>query len=182
MRRLGVVLLGIALSGCAMPRPAVDLRAVGDVQEYQRDLAECAALSTHYFQSQMEITHAMIGGAAAGGFGAGAVGVATGASSADIGTNMGAGIVGGAIGSAIYATQQEESGRNRGVGLCLQGRGYDVLNAVELHLDPDTWCWEASRAGRDISDTWNGVVRGLTDKCVPAREKWLEDAKKTKNH
>ena len=114
MRRAMVLGLAALVSGCALPKPIVDLKAVDDPQAYQKDLIECVTLADYYLISEIETTRKIVKDTAMGGAGALISGSVMGSSSASLAAGMTAGVVGGAIGGAINASRDNEMDRNRG--------------------------------------------------------------------
>lgn len=172
MRRLVAFATAALVSACAAPpKPIVDLSTVGDPREYQKDLIECATLADYYLTSETDMTRKIVQESLMSGGGAVIGGAIMGSASSSIATGMTAGLVGGAIGGAINAGREQEIARNAGTGRCLQGRGYEVLNAKSLVLDPKGWCQSA------LIGMWKGASDEEMAVCVPAQEAWLKRAK-----
>ena len=177
MRRTMVVGLTVLVSGCMTPpsKPLVDYAAESDPKAYQKDLIECITLADYYLTSEVATTNKVVQESLMAGGGAVIGGAVMGSTASSIATGMTAGLIGGAIGGAINAAQENEFNRNRGTGRCLQGRGYEIINAHALWLDPLWWCKAAIGP-----NTWAGASKEQLDACVPFQEEWLRKAKEAK--
>ena len=171
MLRLITLALVVIVGGCAViQKPIVDLKAVDDPQTYQKDLIECVTLADYFLTSGTEMTRRIVRDSLLTGGGAVVSGAVMGSTSSSIATGMTAGLVGG----AINASREMEWERNRGVGRCLQGRGYDIINTKHLWLDPRSWC------GLALIGDWHAVTDEEYAVCIPAQEEWLRKAKEAK--
>lgn len=113
--RFFAVLLMLSIVGCAShPAPIIDKRGV-NMEDYQRDLAECQE-----YAADVSITKGAAKGAAVGA----AVGAAAGAIRGNVDEGAGYGATAGAVRSGLENKNTKESIAKR----CLQGRGYKVLN------------------------------------------------------
>jgi uncharacterized protein YcfJ len=130
--QLAVIVLVLALAGCATQRPVLypnaKLKQVGN-EAAQRDIDECIQLA-----KESGVEHS--GGekvakrGAAGAIVGGAIGAGVGAVRGDIGRSAAAGAAGGAAGGAASGAIQsgEPDSVYKGfVQRCLRERGYDVI-------------------------------------------------------
>jgi hypothetical protein len=107
-------LLVVVCCSCASKKPIIDTTNV-DMQQYERDLADCEEIAT-----QVETGGRAVDSAAAGA----AVGAAQGAIWGDAGRSAASGAVYGGAGG-LYAADNETA---RVIKNCLRHRGYAVLN------------------------------------------------------
>ena len=107
-------LLVAVCCSCASKKPIIDTTNV-DMQQYERDLADCEEIAT-----QVETGGRAVDSAAAGA----AVGAAQGAIWGDAGRSAASGAVSGGAGG-LYAADYETA---RVIKNCLRHRGYVVLN------------------------------------------------------
>ena len=101
-------------SACASKKPIIDTAGV-DMDQYERDLADCEQVST-----QVDTGGTAAKSAAAGA----AVGAALGAVWGDVGTSAAAGAVSGGAGG-LFSADEEQA---RVIKNCMRNRGYAVLN------------------------------------------------------
>lgn len=168
MKRL-VILAPLALAACAgpLPKPIVDLKTVNDPAAYQKDLIECVTLADYYFQNEASVMSSAASGAALGGAGATAGAMISKPISGSPGLDIGTGAVVGMVGGAYSEARDQERDRNAGAGRCLENRGYTIINAKEVWLDPEMWCrWSLLRTGHM---TWKWDQEKL-DACKASEE------------
>lgn len=110
-----VSLLALSLcAACASKKPIIDTAGV-DMDQYERDLADCEQVAT-----QVDTGGAAAKSAAAGA----AVGAALGAIWGDVGSSAAAGAVSGGAGG-LFSADEEKA---QVVKNCMRNRGYAVLN------------------------------------------------------
>jgi outer membrane lipoprotein SlyB len=110
---IGLMLLVAVCVSCAS-KPIIDTANV-DMEQYQRDLADCEQVAT-----QVDTGGKAVKSAAAGA----AIGAALGAVWGDVGTSAAGGAVSGGAGGMLSADEEKaQVTRN-----CLRNRGYAVLN------------------------------------------------------
>ena len=115
MHKLTILLLVVALSGCAAhPDPIIDMKGV-DEAKLQRDWAECEE-----YTEQIHITEGVAKGSTVGAV----VGAAAGAIHGDAGDGAATGALYGGTRSGLMADRDKQMVFKR----CLRGRGYRVLN------------------------------------------------------
>ncbi len=113
---ISLLLLSLAITGCARhSKIIIDPQGV-DMAQYQADLAQCKQLSE---QVDPKAAKGAVGGAIVGAIAGEIIG---GRRSTEIGAGLGA-LKGGVVGGA--ATKRE---RTRVVKNCLRNRGYQILN------------------------------------------------------
>ncbi|WP_173979653.1 hypothetical protein [Magnetospirillum sp. UT-4] len=171
MRRWSIVFLALTVSACAspLPKPLIDLKAVDDPQQYQKDLIECVTLADYHLTSELQQTYDGMMAAAKSGVGSGIGAVALGSSSGSVGGDVVTGAIGGFIAGQLHAAREQERYRNMGTARCLQNRGYEVANAKQLMIDPRGWCATLCVA---TDECWWNTKR--VDECVPGEEARLE--------
>ena len=113
--RAMLLFLALALcAGCASKKPIIDTAGV-DMDQYERDLADCEQIAT-----QVDTGGTAAKSAAAGA----AIGAALGAVWGDVGTSAAGGAVSGGAGGLLSADEEKA----RVIKNCMRNRGYAVLN------------------------------------------------------
>lgn len=181
MRRLlAVALSGMLLSGCALSftphKPVVDLKATDDPIAYQRDLIECVTLADYYLTSEVNFTQQVVRETLIGGATSAVSSAIMSGSSAAIASGMTTGLIGGVVGGYVNASREETLAKNRGAGRCLQGRGYEVINAKSIYLDAKGWCMFAHP---DIHPLGLQVEEWM-NACISSQAEWLRKARETR--
>lgn len=179
MRRLLAVVLSGVLSGCSLgfpDKPLVDLKTTDDPVVYQKDLIECITLADYNLTSEVSFTQQVVRETLMGGAGSAVVSAIAGGTSAAVASSMTAGLVGGVVGGVVNASREQAFDKYRGTGRCLQGRGYDILNARSLHLDPKGWC---QLAHPDIHPLGLQVEEWMTA-CISSQENWLRQTREAR--
>lgn len=122
MKRLIVTLASVSLISCATVdqhySPVIDMQGV-DRTQLSKDLSECR----EYAKQRMDAQQGAVAGAIAGAVLGVAFGAIFGLDGRDLTRAAGAGALGGGIGAAGGANQDQKSI----VANCLVGRGYRVL-------------------------------------------------------
>jgi hypothetical protein len=101
-------------AACASQKPIIDPAGV-DMDQYDRDLADCEQVAT-----QVDTGGTAVKSAAAGA----AVGAALGAVWGDVGSSAAGGAVSGGAGGLLSADEEKA----RVIKNCMRNRGYTVLN------------------------------------------------------
>jgi hypothetical protein len=122
MRRLAMLILALAMAGCAHSyQPIVDMQGVDPVR-YNQDLSACRD-----YADQVNIAGEAAGGAGIGAALGSAIGAIAGAfnGGAGGGAALGAGV--GAVAGGAKGTAGAAQGQQQVIANCLRHRGYAVL-------------------------------------------------------
>ena len=114
VRTMGLLLALSLCAACASKKPIIDTAGV-DMEQYERDLADCEQVAT-----QVDTGGTAAKSAAAGA----AIGAALGAVWGDVGTSAAGGAVSGGAGGLMSADQEKATV----IKNCMRNRGYAVLN------------------------------------------------------
>ncbi len=126
-KKLVICILILALTGCAVsPQVVVDPKSITDVVQYEKDMAECKAISESYDASDATAGSSLLGAGAA--IGTAALVLATGGLYLlPAGVAM-AGVGGAAVGGGI-SQNKESRAREKIWAECLSGRGYKAFTS-----------------------------------------------------
>ena len=113
-RTLGLLLALSLCAACASKKPIIDPAGV-DMDQYERDLADCEQVAT-----QVDTEGTAAKSAAAGA----AVGAALGAVWGDVGSSAAGGAISGGAGGLMSADNETATV----IKNCMRNRGYAVLN------------------------------------------------------
>jgi hypothetical protein len=127
MKKIICIFTCVTLVGCASsPQVVVDPQSITDGIKYNKDMAECKAISENYDASSATTGSAMLGAGAA--IGTAALVLATGGLYLLPAGAAAAGGGGAAIGGGISKSKENEA-RERIWADCLTGRGYKAYTS-----------------------------------------------------
>ena len=127
MRKIICTFASVALIGCASsPQVVVDPKSISDGIKYNKDMAECKAISENYDASSATTGSAMLGAGAA--IGTAALVLATGGLYLLPAGVIAAGGGGAAIGGGISKSRENQA-RESIWAECLTGRGYKAYTS-----------------------------------------------------
>lgn len=116
-----------ALAGCAIsPQVIVDPKSINDMVKYEKDMAECKAVSENYDASDATAGSSLLGAGAA--IGTAALVLATGGLFLLPAGIVAAGAGGAAVGGGI-SQNKEGRAREKIWAECLNGRGYKAFTS-----------------------------------------------------
>jgi hypothetical protein len=127
VKKIIAITVCISLFGCAAaPQVAVDPQSIKDVDKYNKDMAECKAISETYDASGATAGNAALGAGAA--IGTAALVLATGGLYLLPAGVAAAGGGGAAVGGGI-SQSKENNAREKIWADCLTGRGYKAFSS-----------------------------------------------------